>query len=112
MIDKLEQTELWSKFKHWFDKQNYEIPLFTYTEYADNNCEYLGFYDMPFNFQSGVFLKFLEEYFECIMERMYGEGFGICYSLIDNTNYKPISFRGFSGFYTLEELILAAFENE
>lgn len=105
MTNKLEQTELWSKFKHWY-KDNYPSILIE----REGNLGAV-FIEMPFDFQSGVFLKFLEEYFECIMERMYGEGFGVCYSLIDNTNYKPISFRGFSGFYTLEELILAAFEN-
>ena len=104
MIDKLINSHLWEPFKQWYSDQSKEsTSIWIDLEIA---------IDLNPIFMSLVFLKFLEEYFECIMERMYGEGFGICYSLIDNTNYKPISFRGLSGFYTLEELILAAFEDE
>ena len=104
LTDKLSQTELWSKFKHWY-KDNYPSILIE-REYN------LGavFIEMPFEFQQGVFIKFLEEYFECELniysddqQRLY------CFELMDHKSH--IQFNNGSVFESIEELILAAFEN-
>ena len=105
LTDKLSQTELWSKFKHWY-KDNYPSILIE-REYN------LGavFIEMPFEFQQGVFIKFLEEYFECQLEILSGEEDERYYSFVTKMDHTQIVFKGISGFETLQELILAAFEN-
>lgn len=104
MVEKLKQTSLWNTFGNWyFAKSVNEIGVWP-------KIDNLEIYNTIFI--NLVFIKFLEEYFECIMERMYSEGFGMCYSMLNSTTYEPISFGKFSGFYTIEELILAAFEDE
>lgn len=103
-IDKLKQSNIWKPFRNWyFEQQVHELGVWP-------SIDNLEIYNTIFT--NLVFIKFIEEYFECYMERMYVNDSGIIYSMVNNTTFEPISFGKYSGFFTLEELILAAFETE
>lgn len=103
MINKLEQTELWSKFKYWYRDQGKKSKSIWIGFESGINLNPLFLYS--------VFIKFLEEYFECQLEILSGEEDERYYSFVTKMDHTQIVFKGISGFESIEELILAAFEN-
>lgn len=53
LLEQLNKSPKWAEFEKWYKEQNYEIPL------DDNDLHQLGFIELPFEFQVGVFEKFI-----------------------------------------------------
>lgn len=56
LIQQLQATPKWKEFEEWYDKQIYHLPLLGLGE----GGEELGFSDLSFPFNKGVFEKFIE----------------------------------------------------
>lgn len=56
LIQQLQATPKWKEFEEWYNKQDYFMPMEGFRE-----IDYIiGFDDLDFEFQKGVFEKFIE----------------------------------------------------
>lgn len=53
MIEQLNKSPKWTQFEKWYKEQSYVLPLYDSTLF--------GFRELPFEFQRGVFEKFIED---------------------------------------------------
>lgn len=55
LLEQLNKSPKWPEFVNWYKEQSYQVPL------DDNDLYQLGFIELPFEFQRGVFEKFIED---------------------------------------------------
>jgi len=103
MVEKLKQTNPWNTFGNWyFEKSVNEIGVWS-------KIDNLEIYNTIF--VNLVFVKFLEEHFEALLYINIVDVEQI-YSLFVPETVGYIAFKDKYEFETIEELILAAFEDE
>ena len=105
MLDKLINSKLWPSFVNYYISNNKgktveQWPLLD------------TFLKLDSIFQIQVFIKFIEEYFECKYEICLGDDDIQYHSLLQPDKREYIIFKGYDGFETAEDLILATFEND
>jgi hypothetical protein len=53
LLEQLNKSPKWAEFEKWYKEQHYELPLY------DNHPSLFGFIELEFEFQRGVFEKFI-----------------------------------------------------
>lgn len=110
LIQQLQTTPKWKEFEEWYIKQQVQDRGTTSWWYIDLQLKdreedrFLTFPQLPFEFQKGVFEKFLESQGNIFEQSHNGGGCGYEYSIWSLEN-------GFEMNRSLEELLLWYFNN-
>lgn len=103
MIEQLKVLPLWSKFELWYHMQDFRVPQ------SDNLWPpIMSFeHDYPFEFQKGVFEKFLGSLNILVLKEARGRTSEIIYILKEDSMEPGYMLQG----KTFEEVLLWAFNN-
>lgn len=98
LIQQLQQSPKWGEFEEWYEQKQYNLPLVGGDYYGR---WYIGLDELSFEFQKGVFEKFIESQ-------------GGRFELTDDDNYIYwiwLEEKGYEEFKSFEELLIWYFNN-
>lgn len=103
LTKQLQQTPKWKEFEEWYLKQSFILPFIEIQPRYDDDPYILGFWSLEFEFQKGVFEKFIESN-EHVFEQTSGRVGFVTYSIWQlETGYRKSN--------SFEELLIWYFNN-